>query len=371
MRVGLLVDGRRIRGNERQALLLVEGLVARGHVVQASCRRKGPVRVALEVAGARTRGIRPRGDADVISALAFAGWLRFQKLDVLLVTSWKRAAVAGWAARVAGVPRVVLRVGGQRGVGRGAGGRLRRFALGRWYHAAVVNSDAVRDDLVAAGMPADRVRVVANGIELESAPPAALRDELSLTDAHVLLITVGGLERNKGADLLVPILAAQDPEVHLVVAGSGTPKQRADLLMVAGAMGVGERLHLLGHRRDVPAVLAAADAFLLPSRADSQPNAMLEAMASGLPVIVSEVGGVRDALGARDGRPPAGWSAPAGDVAGLAAAVREVVADLKAGGEESSARGEEAVWRARSWFGAERMVREYEAVLAGGGVADA
>lgn len=371
MRVGLLVDGRRIRGNERQALLLVEGLVARGHAVQASCRSRGPVRVALEVAGARTRGIRPRGDADLFSALAFAGWLRFQKVDVLLVTSWKRAAVAGWCARVAGVPRVVLRLGGQRGNERGAGSRLRRFALRRWYHAAVANSDAVRDDLVAAGMPPDRVRVIANGIQLEPEPPAALRLELGVTDEHVLLLAVGGLERHTGVDLLVPILAAQEPDVHLAVAGAGTPKQRADLLTVAGAMGVGDRLHLLGHRRDVPAVLAAADAFLMPSRAGSLPNAMLEAMASGLPVIVSEVGGVRDALGAREGRPPAGWSAPPGDVAGLAVAVREVAADLRAGAEESSARGEEAVWRARTWFGVERMVREYEAVLSDGGAADA
>lgn len=371
MRVALLVEGRRIRGNERQALLLVEGLVQRGHDVFASCRSRGPVREALRDAGARTSGTRPRGDADLVSALLFAGWLRRRNLDAILVLSWKRAAIAGWTARLAGVPRVVLRLGGERDAGKGLGAWIRRLALQRWYHAAAVNSESVREALMEAGMPGDRVRVIANGTRIPPAPAAPLHVELGLPVDALLLATVGGLEHNKGADLLPAILAAQGPDVHLVVAGAGSPVQRDALLTAARELGVGDRFHLLGHREDVPAVLAAADAFLMPSRSDSLPNAMLEAMASALPVIMAEVGGVRWALGAGGGRPAAGWVADPEDVEGLAAAVREVMADLRTGGAEALERGAEAAWRALHWFGPERMTREYEDLLVDRSAGDA
>ncbi|MFP4624381.1 MAG: glycosyltransferase, partial [Gemmatimonadota bacterium] len=364
VRVAIHADGPRVRGNERQAILLARGLVARGHEVLASCRRRGPVRDGLEAAGARTTGVRPRGDADLASALLFAAWLRRHRVRALLVTSWKRAFVAGLAARWAGVPRVVLRLGGLRGSETGPGSRLRRLSLGRWYHGIVVNSPEVGDWLVREmGVPPRKVRVVANGVEPVAAPPAPLRAALGIPADDALVVAVGGLERNKGADLLPGILARQGAGVHLAVAGRGSDARRAELERDAGSLGVAGRLHLLGHRDDVPAVLAAADAFVLPSRMDSMPNAMLEAMSAGLPVVMADVGGVRWALGPRDGRPAAGWIAPVDDPPALAEAVAEVVSDLRAGGTRSRERGAEAAWRAEHWFGVERMVREYQETL--------
>ena len=364
----MLVDGRRIRGNERQVLLLVDGLVARGHEVWLPCRSVGPVREAAEQIGVGTTGIRPRGDADLVSALAFAWWLRRRAVDVVLVTSWKRAFTAGWAARLAGVDRVLLRLGGLRGSESGLGARLRRFALHRWYDGYVVNSEGVRSGLVDHfGLEPSKISVVPNGVEAPveatALAPAPLREELGLPEGALVLVTVSGLERNKGANLLPRILADQESDVHLVVAGRGTEGQREELRTAARALGVGERLHLLGHRDDVAAILEAADAFVLPSRVDSMPNAMLEAMAAGLPIVMSAVGGVESALDPVEGRPAAGWIAPPEDVEAIAAAVREVVEDLRAGGRAAAARGAEAARRAKAWFSTERMVSRYENVL--------
>lgn len=366
MRIAVHSDGPRIRGSERQLLLLVEGLLARGHEVAASCLADGPVRRALDALGVETTGIRPRGDADVFSALAFAYWLRRRRTEALLMTSWKRVFIGGWSARLAGVPQVVMRVGGLRGPELGPGARLRRWALAHWYHLVVANSPRVRDQMLAdnPGLRPEAVAVIPNGVAFEPAPAAPLRSELGIPDAAPLVVTVTGLERNKGTDRLPALLAGQAPDVHLVVAGAGTAAQRDALLAAAAERGVAERFHLVGHRDDVAAVLAAADAFVLPSRADSTPNAMLEAMAAGLPVVMTPVGGVERALGARDGRPPAGWIADPSEGA-LARCVAEVVEDLRAGGVEAGARGREARWRVEHWFPVDAMVSGYEAALAG------
>src|SRR5690606_1712926 len=124
-----------IRGNETQVILVAEALRDRGHDVVVSCRAGGPVEAALRARGVRTTGIRPRGDADPFGALRFARWLRREAPDAALLTSWKRALVAGWAARRAGVPRVVLRVGGVHRVPPGRRGWKYRYSLPRYHDA--------------------------------------------------------------------------------------------------------------------------------------------------------------------------------------------------------------------------------------------
>src|SRR5690606_8386847 len=97
MKIALHVDGPIIRGNEEQALQIARLLKERGHEVVVSCRANGPVQRAMHDIGVRTTGIRPRGDVDVWSALRFAFWLRRERPDAVLLTSWVRAFIAGWA----------------------------------------------------------------------------------------------------------------------------------------------------------------------------------------------------------------------------------------------------------------------------------
>lgn len=365
MKLALHLDGRAVRGSERQALMIASGLLRRGHIVVASCRGEGPVREALEAAGVHTTAIRPRGDVDIVSTLRFAAWLRREGPDAVLLTSWKRVPVAGWAARLAGVPKVAMRMGGIHRIRPGLGGRLRRMAFGRWYDLIIANSEGARSVLRAdlPDFPESAIPVIHNAVEPPVAEAADIRAERGVPAGAVLLLAVGGLEPLKGNDLLARALSQLDDDVHVLVAGGGTPEQRADVERAVRGAGVAERFHLLGVRRDVPALLSAADVFVHPSRHDSLPNALLEAMAAGLPVVCTEIGGAGEALAARDGRGPAGWIVPRDDAGALAGSLRTVVRAVRTGARAAAARAEEARWRAEHWFGPDGMVEAYEAVL--------
>lgn len=358
------VDGETVRGNERQALRIARGLAARGHHVAVSCKADSPVRALFAAEGIAMTGVRPRGNADAWNALRFAAWLRRERADAVLLTSWKRVGIAAAAARAAGVPRIVLRLGETHPVPPGAHGAFPRLALRRIYTDVIANSRMVAEHF-AAEVGRARVHVVVNGITPHRAAPAPIRDELGIPADAPLAVAVGGAEPKKGFDLLVDAAAELDPRLHLVLAGGGREDRVERLRSRIAARGLAGRAHLLPWRGDVPALLAAANLFVLPSRSEGMSVAMLEAMAAGTPVVAAEVGGVWDALAAREERGPAGWIVPAADAAALRGGLRDALADLSSGGAEARARTAEAAWRMEHWFTIERMIDGYEAVLAG------
>jgi glycosyltransferase involved in cell wall biosynthesis len=361
MKVAMHVDGVDVRGSERQTLLIATGLRERGHAVAVSCRGGGAVEAAFRAAGFATTSVRPRGDADVLSGIGFVAWLRRERPDAVLLTSWVRLFGASLAARAARVPRIVLRVGG---VQRVTSWKYRRALLGQ-VDAIVVNSPGLAEGFVAdEPRLAVRIRIVPNAVVHTPAEPAPVRAELGAAADDLLLLSVGGLERRKGLDLLIPAFARiADGGVRLLLAGSGPAAER--LAALAAERGVADSVHFLGQRGDVPALLAAADAFVLSSLEDSMANAMLEAMAASLPVLATDVPGTEQALAPRDGRPPAGWMVPRADEDALAHGLGELVAALRDAPADAGARAAEARWRTEHWFGPAAMVDGYEAALAG------
>jgi glycosyltransferase involved in cell wall biosynthesis len=115
--------------------------------------------------------------------------------------------------------------------------------------------------------------------------------------------------------------------------------------------GLGERVRLAGSRHDIPAVFGAADLLLSTSDSEGLPNVVLEAMAAALPIVATDVGGTREALG------ETGRLCPAGDVDGLADALLALLGD-RAAREDLGRRAQERVERE---FPMERMIRETEA----------
>lgn len=275
--------------------------------------------------------------------LRFTLWLRDERPDVVLDTSWNRIPTVSWAARRAGVPRVVVRLGIVRALPRS--GRHTR-AFGRRVDALIVNSDEIRREWIrsAPWFPAEAVHVVHNGVRLREPARAderaRLRERLGLPVGAPLVVGVGHVYPSKGFDLLIDALAASGvPEAHLVIVGAGP--HEGELRARADRLRVGDRVHWTGFRDDVPEVVGACDVFVLSSRNEGMANAMLEAMAAGTPVIATEVSGVAYALGAEGDRPPAGWTVPL----------------------ESA--GELARRRVRERFDEERMVLQVESVLQG------
>ena len=143
------------------------------------------------------------------------------------------------------------------------------------------------------------VTTLHNGVDLDRfsrlhpGAAGALRTALGLPADARIVVTVAVLRPPKGiADLIaaLPAVLASVPDTHLVLVGDGPA--RSDLEHTAATTGVAGRVHFLGHRVDVAEVLAGSDVFVLPSHTEALPTVLIEAMASGLPVVATEVGGI-------------------------------------------------------------------------------
>jgi len=168
-----------------------------------------------------------------------------------------------------------------------------------------------------------RVRVVHNGIE----PPAEIPVDpavAALGAAGPLVGVVSGLRPGKGLETMIEALAllrGRGSDAQLVVAGEGG--ERGRLEQMSRRLGVAEAVHLPGHSSDPYSFLGALDLFVLPSWAESFPYSVLEAMAAGLPIVATDVGGVGEAI--EDGE--SGALVPARDPTRLAERIGTLLAD--------------------------------------------
>jgi len=187
-------------------------------------------------------------------------------------------------------------------------------------------SALVRDQILRRyDLPPERVRVLYPAVDTERFTPrlapaarVALRAELALPAAAPLLVFVGSDFRRKGLPALLAALRLL-PSAHALVLGSDRPARARRQRELAGALGVGDHVHFAGVRPDPERLLAAADCLVFPSRFDAFGNAVLEAMASGLPVVVSRQAGSAELV--IPGKTGAVVDAPQ-DAAALAAAIR-------------------------------------------------
>lgn len=279
-------------------------------------------------------------------AAAFARWCRRHRIQVVQACDLYANVFALPAAAVAGVP---MRAGSRRELNpdkTGAQIALQRHAY-RCAHAIVANSSAARRQLEREGVPADRIHVIANGITTASVPANAAGRPLRT------ILTVANLRPEKAHDVLLRAaaqLAPSHPQLRFVIAGGG-PRE-AELRALSSSLGLDGCVEFLGHVEDVPALLAQADAFVLPSRSEAFPNAAMEAMAAGLPVVASAVGGLLDLI--EPGRN--GLLVEAGDAGALAGAIASLARDRALATRLGSTAREDVVQR----YSFDRMVRAFE-----------
>ncbi|MDO4269902.1 MAG: glycosyltransferase family 4 protein [Eubacteriales bacterium] len=144
--------------------------------------------------------------------------------------------------------------------------------------------------------------------------------ELGLSDADKLLLSVGELNTNKNHAIVIRALAAdRDRSVHYAICGEGS--KRTELEQLADKLGIAERVHILGARRDVAQWMADADIYLFPSYREGLSVSLMEAMASGLPVVCSDIRGNRDLVQNEKG----GLLCPPGDSKAWASAIRRLL----------------------------------------------
>lgn len=189
-------------------------------------------------------------------------------------------------------------------------------------HRAIAVSEIVRQELVEnIGISSAKVVLIHNGINLVTPPLQQLtvkRVQLGLSSDDIVLITVGRLAAIKNYPLLLEALAhavKRAPALKLVMVGDGS--ERAKLEVLVSRLGMSDQVRFLGERKDVCDCLALSDIFALPSFYEGISIALLEAMAAGLPAVVTRVGGNPEVI--IDGEN--GFLVESGDVMGFASAL--------------------------------------------------
>jgi glycosyltransferase involved in cell wall biosynthesis len=232
-----------------------------------------------------------------------------------------------------------------------------RLVLARRAHAvnAVCEFSAhqLRD---VDGFSGRRIEVIANGIDLahyaKAADRAALRRQLGLEPARRYLVNVARCHPVKDQAMLLRAfgdVAAARPDVDLLIAGDGALRGKLETL--AGTLGIAARVRFLGVRADVPALLQASDIFVLTSRSEAASLTLLEAMAAGLPVVVTAVGGNPEIV--RHGIE--GLLVPRGDAAATAGAILSLLDEPA----RAAALGTAGAARARQHYRLEQTLEEY------------
>jgi glycosyltransferase involved in cell wall biosynthesis len=195
-----------------------------------------------------------------------------------------------------------------------------------------VGVSAATRDVAMRGyhFPAERIQVIHNGIPLDrvrripSDARQRQRDALSLPADARLIAMVARLHAIKGPLPMIrmlPKILSRCGDATLLMVGDGPEREACEAL--AAELGLGARVRFLGHRSDVPEILAAADLVVMPSVSEGLGLAAMEAIAAGRPVVAYAVGGLPEVI--RDGVD--GLCVPAGDASAFAAAVADLLAD--------------------------------------------
>lgn len=169
-------------------------------------------------------------------------------------------------------------------------------SAGRTAPGLLSVSEAMKADMIALGMPGERIRVHHTGVDLARfAPRDQCEAKAALGIAGALVVAVGALIQRKGHDVVIDAVARL-PGVHLLIAGEGP--ERASLAARIERMKLNDRVTLLGSvpHDDLPPLLAAADVMALASASEGLANAWVEALASGTPLVIPDAGGAREVV---------------------------------------------------------------------------
>ncbi|MGH7554864.1 MAG: glycosyltransferase, partial [Longimicrobiales bacterium] len=307
--------------------------------------------------GIETHPIRLGGDLQLHHAQRFAKLLARSAPRTLFIAHYPKIWLAGLAARRAGVSRVVTRIDLSSYHARNT---KYRFALTELVDASVANADAVRRRIAShfPELPPDRLLTIYDGVE---PPPGAgeassFRTQLAIPEGAFVVGTVARLHWRKRHDLVIRAVATLPDRVHLVIAGDGP--ERETLTRLAHDSGAAGRVHLLGHRDDVGAVLGTLDLYVLASDHEGMSNAMLEAMTMAVPVISTPVSGADEAL-----EPDDRDVSPGEIVDWDADALASRILWYSQNPETREAMGRAAAERARTRFGFQRMIEQWETLL--------
>jgi glycosyltransferase involved in cell wall biosynthesis len=357
IRLLLVVDSLEMGGAERQVVDLAVALQHKGYEVAVACSVAGELSAALEEAGIPVRPLLRRLVKRRLSPV-YAWRLRrllpgSERFDLVHAHIYASAAAAAIATPGTGIPLVITEHT------EASWQTWRARWVSRWvYRQAeriIAVSTPIRRRLIERdGVHPDLITIVPNAVvsapeERSEEPPAGLRG------GRPLVGVVARLQPEKGvANFLKAAarVAPRFPEAHFVVAGDGP--LREELVALAANLGLRDRIHFLGFRSDASALMGTLDVLVVPSLTEGSPLVTLEAMAAGVPVVASAVGGIPDQV--RDGKE--GLLVPPGDTGAMDDAIVALLRDPA----RARSLGEAGRRRVTTEFSHAAMVRRIEDV---------
>ncbi len=286
-------------GGETQVLGLTRALASGGHRAELICDPAGRLWEQANAAGIRCHPIRIRNAVDLAAGIRLRAILKRERYDVVHFHTSRAHSMAPFA-RGFGSALVVTRRMDYR-----PNRVFAPYLFNRVVDGVIAISGGVADSLAAAGVDRGRVTVVQSGVDCNRyRPPTAeervhARIALGISSGEFVISAVGALEPRKGHRYLIEAiaqLAATGSSIKLKCFIAGHGSIRGELEREIAKAGCAERVTLLGRIDDACELLWASDVFAMPSLKEGLGVAALEAMASALPVIASDVGGLREVV---------------------------------------------------------------------------
>lgn len=333
IKVFFLLDSFMIGGTETQAVELARRLDPQRYQVTIGClRREGPLLERLKGTPVEIVEVKMGGGIDspagLLRIVKLARFLRKQRFQILHAHDLWSNMIGMPAALLARTPVTIT---SQRDLSHDAWyGTYRRRVLRflqRRSSVVLTNAKAIRDGLIEQDhLPPDKVCVVYNGVDLDRFHVSADREKMFPGSAgNKLIVLVGNMITDvKGHPVLISAakeIVKVHPRTQFVLVGEGS--KRSEFEQRVKDLGLEANFLFLGRRSDVPAILACCDIAVLPSLAEGLPNAVLEYLAAGLPVVATALGGNLEII--QDGT--TGLLVPPQDSQALAAALIKVLSD--------------------------------------------
>lgn len=313
------ISRHKLGGGEKWMIKAARGLSGRGHEIWIGGKQGSEFLARALGEGLQTKEFNVRMDFSPLNTYLIARFLKKTRIDVLICNLNKDVRVAGLAARFVDTPAVIARHGILL-----CGKKWRhKITLTRLVHGILTNTESIKEAYSSYGwFGPEFVQVIYNGIE--SDPSVEPFDFHSKLPGKKVILAAGRLSEQKGFRYLVEaarLLHDKRSDLHFVVLGRGRLEE--EIRQMIRTRKLEESFSLWGYHDDIKAYMFGCDLFVLSSIFEGMPNVVMEAMASGKPVVATDVNGVRELMIDR----VTGLIVPPKDPVSLASAIDGLISD--------------------------------------------